>query len=315
MDKVLLTSRFLINKTIEVNNIMSEFDLKEQWDYGAEEQKIENQRLANKDNPSYPIIHWCTDSLLTIRIKDEEYTMSPMEAIDNFHDNELFMNELHFLLSAKNNNNNLIKRYKKIKSKEEKVEEIEKKIQDIIMELGLKESVSGSFSSLRACCKVQEYIIKHNIYTSDILDKKANGNFDVIDDLYAAVVENKSICTSNSLEFKAILSKIGLDVEVVAIEGHASNIVKLGDSYYFFDSTLEQSFFLQNANDDQDYILCCAGLGMQEYSSVYSPIGIFKEEQLSLLPLPENIAQYRIPFKVIGYAMEENTKDDFERKL
>ena len=294
---------------------MEEFDLTDKWNsdesqsFADEIIKIERQRLANKDNPSYPIVYWHTDSLLTIKIKDEEYTMSPMEAVAKFHDNELFMNELHLLLSLKNNNN-LIKRYKKvksekIKSKDEKIKEIEKRIQDIIMELGLEEHISDPFFKLQACCKVQEYIIKHNIYTSDILDKKANGNFDVIDDLYAAVVENKSICTSNSLEFKAILSKIGLEVEVVAIEGHASNIVKLDDSYYFFDSTLEQSCFLQATKDNEDYTLCCAGLGIKEYSRVYAPMGIFRAVSLPLLPLPDNIAQSRIPLEVISFAMDE----------
>lgn len=185
--------------------------------------------------------------------------------------------------------------------------EIEQAINDIIKQLDLKES-SDTMSQLRNCCLVQKYIVEHNAYNEDIMKEKDNYKQEEITilDLYNAVVLHNGVCTSNSLMFKKILEKVGVKSEVIGLISndtgrmHASNIVELDGQYYFFDSTLETTIYKANSMDGS-IILCCAGLGKNEYCQFYTPKVVLPDNPTdNVKPVPENISEYRIPPDIVN---------------
>lgn len=185
--------------------------------------------------------------------------------------------------------------------------EIEQAINDIIKQLDLKES-SDTMVQLRNCCLVQKYIVEHNTYSEDIMKEKDNYKQEEITilDLYNAVVLHNGVCTSNSLMFKKILEKVGVKSEVIGLISndtgsmHASNIVELDGQYYFFDSTLETTIYKANSMDGS-IILCCAGLGKNEYCQFYTPKVVLPDNPTdNVKPVPENISEYRIPPDIVN---------------
>lgn len=185
--------------------------------------------------------------------------------------------------------------------------EIEQAINDIIKQLDLKES-SDTMIQLRNCCLVQKYIVEHNTYNEDIMKEKEGYKIDEIAilDLYNAVVLHNGVCTSNSLMFKKILEKVGVKSEVVGLISndtggmHASNIVELDGQYYFFDSTLETTIYESNSRDGS-IVLCCAGLGKNEYCQFYTPKLVLPDNPTdNVKPVPTNISEYRIPSDIVN---------------
>lgn len=193
--------------------------------------------------------------------------------------------------------------------------EINKAIDKIIKQLDLQES-NDVMNQLRNCCLVQKYIVEHNTYDEDIMKKKEGYKAEeiVILDLYNAIVLHSGVCTSNALMFKKVLEKVGVKSEVVGLISndtggiHASNIVELDGEYYFFDSTLETSIYKSNSKND-GIVLCCAGLGKNEYCQFYTPKVVLPDDPTdNVKPLPEKISEYRIPPEIVNSFIIDSSK-------
>lgn len=280
---------------------------------------IEKVREENKDNPNYPKVYWLDydKHILYVKVGDfEQKGMSVEEARQQFKDNDLFITELDYLLQ-KNSTISLnsechvkIKNPTKMKeniSVEKANEEIKTEILKIISELELEKSDDVKIQ-LKNCCLVQKYIVEHNNYNEDIMNEKVAYTPDdiVTLDLYNAVVLHSGVCSSNALMFKKILEQVGVKTEVIGLISnesngmHASNIVELGGKYYFFDSTLESSIY-HSCSKDGNIILCCAGLGKNEYCQYYTPKVVLPDNANDdVKPLPENISENRIPQELVN---------------
>lgn len=185
------------------------------------------------------------------------------------------------------------------------------KIDEIINELGLHVS-DDPYAQLDMCCKVQKYLTMNNYYDDTMIDEKRGDSLKEIyyNDLYEVLIYNRAICTSNSAEFKEILSKVGIDVKSVFVaadnnESHMCNIVNLGGDYYYFDPTLEIAIYDSDIYDHNDVLLFCAGMGKEDYEQYYKPIGIMDDNFGSeILPMPNNMANSSIPFEVINNSID-----------
>ena len=194
--------------------------------------------------------------------------------------------------------------------------EIEQSIDEVVRELGLCES-DDAIEQLRNCCLVQKYIIEHNNYDNNIMAEKETYSDEeiAIIDLYNAVVLHNGVCSSNSLMFKKILERVGQKVEVVGLISnqsgamHASNLALLDGKYYFFDSTLDSRIYEENKQESNgELLLCCAGLGKEDYCKYYTPQVILPESALdNILPLPDNISEGRIPFDLVNNLISSAT--------
>ena len=284
---------------------------------------IEKVRNENIDNPNYPVIYWSSGDKIYVKIGAfEQNNMAVEEAKESFKDNKLFIDELDFLLQSKIHTEDpydifdediseKIYQQETIKSKidiEKIQEEIDSKVAEIIMELGLEKS-DDFLTQLKNCCLVQKYIAEHNSYDEKIMVEKESYSSDeiVILDLYNAVVLHNGVCTSNSLMFKKILKQIGINVEVVGLfssEGgiHAANIVELDGAYYYFDTTLETTIYEENKDKTNGrIILCCAGLGENMYTQFYTPQVVLPDNPLDDVgEIPHNIASESIPPDIIN---------------
>lgn len=188
---------------------------------------------------------------------------------------------------------------------------IDSKIDEIINELELHET-DDPYQQLEMCLKVQKYITVNNFYDESMLDEKRGNSFKeiYINDLYNALIYNRAICTSNSAEFKEILSRVGVDVKNVFVisdnnESHMCNIVNIGGDYYYFDSTLERTIYDSNIYNHDDVILFCAGMGKNDYEIYYKPLGIMDDNFGSdILSMPNNISKDSIPFEVVNNSVD-----------
>lgn len=190
---------------------------------------------------------------------------------------------------------------------------IDRKINDIILELDLHET-SDVYEQLSMACRLQKYIVLNNVFDDKVLGEKAldNNQNMYTRDLYRATVENRGVCTSNSAEFKEVLSRIGMDALCVFVKSkedvHMCNLVKIGGKYYYFDSTLEKSAYDTYKDDFDEFVLCAAGLGKKTYEMYYIPIGIMNSNfDDNLLTIPNNIALEDIPIEIINGRVKENT--------
>lgn len=101
--------------------------------------------------------------------------------------------------------------------------------------------------------------------------------------------------------FKEILKRVGIKVEVIGLLSnengaeHAANIVELDGMYYFFDTTLESTIYHENSQyTDGKILLCCAGLGIEDYCPYYTPLVVLPSNALDpVRELPENMATSR----------------------
>ena len=184
---------------------------------------------------------------------------------------------------------------------------IDAKIDEIINELDLYKT-NDPYQQLDMCCRVQKYIIMHNYYDESMIGKKRGATFEetYMNDLYNALIYNNAICTSNSAEFKEILSRIGLDVKNVFMacdnnESHMCNIVNIGGEYYYFDPTLEKTIYDSDIYNHDNIVLFCAGMGKEDYEQYYKPIGVMDDNFGSdILEMPNNMATKSIPFEMIN---------------
>ncbi len=192
--------------------------------------------------------------------------------------------------------------------------EINYKIEEIITELGLIVS-DDPIIQLKNCCLVQRYIVENNVYSDNIMNEKRNYSEEniVLLDLYNALVLHTGVCTSNSLMFKKILERVGTKVEVIGLysngsnDMHASNIVEIDGKYYFFDSTLESYIYQQNGHmTNGEIVLCCAGLGKNEYCQLYSPQVVLPDDPMDdTKELPSNISEERILADFVNGLLED----------
>ena len=278
---------------------------------------INNLRKENENNPNYPLVYWeDINKKLYVRIGDKEYhDLTKEEALNLFKDNELFLYEYHYLVddnineetitlfdendSISQDNNQTID-IDKIKI------EIEEEIENVIKKLGLEKS-TDAIIQLKNCCKVQKYIVENNNYNNDIMiEKESYSDKDIRTiDLYNGLVKHSAVCTSNSIAFQEILERVGVNASCVGLtskEGgfHMANLVELDGEYYFFDTTLEKTIYDNFKDTNNDLILCCAGLGKDDYCEYYEPKAIMPKNPLDALsPIPNNIANKRIPQEII----------------
>jgi len=188
-------------------------------------------------------------------------------------------------------------------------QENEEAIEQIINSLGLKSS-EDSIEQLKNCCRLQAYMAENNSYNSNVMAEKGNYSDEFITDidLHNALVEKSGVCTSNSLMFQSILSKLGIPVECIGLTVdsggfHMANIVLLHGEWYYFDTTLEGE--IRRDNQAQELVLCCAGLGSQEYCPYFNPQCIVRKDET--LELPQNISVERIPISVVNSFLEQSS--------
>lgn len=188
-------------------------------------------------------------------------------------------------------------------------QENEAAMNQIINSLGLKSS-EDPMEQLQNCCRLQAYMAENNRYNNNVMEEKEtySENHLVDIDLHNALVKKSGVCTSNSLMFQSILSKLGISVESVGLRVepdsfHMANIVLIYGEWYFFDTTLEAT--IRSDNIDKELLLCCAGLGSEDYCKFYTPRCIVRKD--GLLDLPENISKERIPFAVVNGFFDQPT--------
>lgn len=127
----------------------------------------------------------------------------------------------------------------------------------------------------------------------------------IIEELYNALILKKSVCTSNSIVFKEVLRRIGMNVKTIGLTNkvtgglHFSNLVLLDGLYYFFDATTDQNIY-NTQNVTTEVVLCCAGLGINTYGENYEPQVELISPNAPTIALPNNIASTDIPNEIVN---------------
>ncbi len=137
--------------------------------------------------------------------------------------------------------------YRTDKSQED---EVTSRVQSIISSLDLK-----SKSDYGKCKAIYDYITSNVTYDYEHL---SDSEYERAHTAYAALVDKTAVCEGYASLFYRLAMEAGLDCRIIAgvseLQGHAWNIVKLGDKYYNLDSTwdfgqADYQYFLKGSYD------------------------------------------------------------------
>lgn len=170
--------------------------------------------------------------------------------------------------------------------------EVEDKIDEIIEQLGLVNSDDPNIV-LSNACKLQRYLIETCSVVKKYVGSMSNNIY--YNELYNGLIIGDRNYLTNSLIFKETMKRVGATVHAVAMQDnkglfYVSNLVLIGNEYYYFDVTLDTEVYLES-DEDEELKLCCAGLGKEKYERYFKPVAILEyDPKVPNRELPSNIA-------------------------
>lgn len=213
-----------------------------------------------------------------------------------------------------------------------KRQEVEAMTQECIEECKLKES---EYEKVRY---VYEYLIDSVVYKEEVMNDQ---------NIYSALVTKETVCTGYAKGMQYLLEESGAECLTVGgeaineegdFEGHAWNIVKCDDEYYYVDATWGDYEAQQEGNPyliRYDY-LCCSSRNLEETHRAdkadilpvcdseeldyYRMNGMFYEEydrQIILEKMKKSIEKKEeyVTFKFADKATYEKVLKELEEKL
>ena len=116
---------------------------------------------------------------------------------------------------------------------------------------------------------VSKIIKELNLYKSNDINIQA----------YNACKLQKYLATGN-VKYQEFISNNNMSV---------TNLVLIGNKYYYFDSTLDKELYEED--NDEDFILSVAGIGKKLYEKFFTPINIVNlDNNKRVSSLPKNIS-------------------------
>jgi hypothetical protein len=156
--------------------------------------------------------------------------------------------------------------------------------------------------------RLHQYLATKIEYSEDVsiekYDYEKNTVFIFEKSLQNGLIQKKGDCSTFSAIFKEILTRLGMKVLIVGLEGlwplgyHAANLVLIGNTYYYFDSTIEGN--RQKKNNTKKCTL--AGLSSLSYvkeTGFYPQVIVPDDLKENVLPLPDNISMEDLTFSTI----------------
>ena len=170
--------------------------------------------------------------------------------------------------------------------------EIEDKIDEIIKELHLVKS-DNSEICLANAVKVQAYLV--SMKANKNIKEPVTSNV-ILKDLYNGFINNEADYVTYSYMFSEILKKVGMKVLNIGAKDengdfYVTNLVLIGDKYYYFDVNLDREI-LETEDEDEELVLCCAGIGYDRYTQYFTPLSILNYNNTGVdVELPTNVAK------------------------
>ena len=129
-------------------------------------------------------------------------------------------------------------------------EEVDAKVQEVISSLAL--DGKNEYGKIKS---IYDYICEHVVYDYEHLsDTSYKTQFTA----YGALIDGTSVCQGYAVLFYRLALEAGIDARVIIGEsygeGHAWNIVRIGEKYYYLDSTWDAGntfyrYFLKGTSD------------------------------------------------------------------
>lgn len=191
--------------------------------------------------------------------------------------------------------------------------QIEDKIKSIIKELNLRKPENEDQQLLNAA-KLQRYLVTNGEKIKNT--RYGVGSSVAKNGLYHGLIGGKTDCIINSYVFSEILNKVGNNVLNVAFKDdsgkyYVSNLVLIGEDYYYFDTTLEKDVYLENGAGAHGFVLCSAALGRNSYDQFFKPLCLIDfHDALAENALPSNIAINDIDIDIVNKVL--NMDDAYE---
>lgn len=176
--------------------------------------------------------------------------------------------------------------------------EVSDKIDSIIRKLNLEKSDDNN-TQLKNACKLVEYLSLRNknkkVELIDTSDLKLN-------ELYIGLSDSDD-SVANAYLFAEILKKVNMDVLCVIVEDkediiHVANLVWIDGFYYYFDLSIERS--ISNDRKTKNFVLCCSGIGRNNYEKFFKPLSILNIEDDEKIELPDNISKDDLDFYTLN---------------
>lgn len=105
---------------------------------------------------------------------------------------------------------------------------------------------ADAMSDIEIALAVHEYFTVHFTYdyTYSIFDA------------YSIIVNKTGVCQAYALAYRYVLNKMGLECEVVTSDeiNHAWNVVKIGDTYYYVDTTWDDCYLTMGKSSHNNFM-------------------------------------------------------------
>lgn len=184
---------------------------------------------------------------------------------------------------------------------------VEDKIESIIRKLNLEKSDDKN-TQLKNACKLVEYLSLRNkdkkVEIADTSDLKLN-------ELYIGLSDSDD-GVANAYLFADILRRVNMDVLCVIVSDsedkvHVANLVWIDGFYYYFDLSIERS--ISNDRKTKNFVLCCSGIGKNNYEKFFKPLSILNIDDNQKLELPDNISNDDLDFFTLNSIYKKNNKE------
>ena len=184
--------------------------------------------------------------------------------------------------------------------------DINEKIDSLINELELKKNNDEKTSLLNACLLVQYFSLRKKVSPKDVI-KTNNLKLNELYDGLTSLDDN----TANSYLFSEILNQLGISSYCVILKDsddkiHVSNLVLIGEKYYYFDLSIERSIYADS--EDKNFVFCCSGIGKENYEKFFTPLSLLTINDDGETKLPENISEEDIDFKLLNEIINREKK-------
>lgn len=191
-------------------------------------------------------------------------------------------------------------------TKHEKKKLIEDRTMQILRFLNLRVKNSNIVEQLGIVLRLYKYVVQ-NIYEDSYEESETQKTKqeEYLNDLYKGVLKNPGDQTTNAILLNHLLYMKGFDTHIILAKSkkgvpHVANIARIGKEYFFFDTTLERSIYVEQGENPDEMLFCCAALGKEEYSKFYTPIEVLNEDlDKPAVPFPTAMAEESMPRQLI----------------
>lgn len=229
------------------------------------------------------------DEILVVKTNEKGIIKSVISELEN--ENSLYLVTVNGL--ERMYTESYLELVKKADAVHESKNDIKDSLQDIYKEIIKELSLNNKKDELKNALKLSRYLaIRTDLEGNVVIKDNIKGS-----ELYNNLMSQEDDYIFIAYLFSEVLKTIGMDAYMIGLKDeenmfYVSNLVLIGDKYYYFDNNLEREIYLDNCSGPDEFIWCSSALGSESYEQFFKPICIIAlDKDIMSNLLPKNISK------------------------